>query len=146
MAGLRPSLSQFIYFSCQYVFMWLRKILTLQKVNLLYEEVRLNKYFFLVMAIQRLTLLIINMYLLVLYSGWKPVLIAMSISSGGGLILDQAVTKFSGIAVFQPLFNGVGGNLVAVQASRISTYLHLNVSIQSFKAYFYILIVYRLIN
>ena len=86
------------------------------------------------------------MYLLVLYSGWKPVLIAMSISSGGGLILDQAVTKFSGIAVFQPLFNGVGGNLVAVQASRISTYLHLNVSIQSFKAYFYILIVYRLIN
>ena len=138
MAGLRPSLSPFIYFSCQYVFMWLRKILTLQKVNLLYEEVRLNKYFFLV---KRLTHLIINMYLLVLYSGWKPVLIAMSISSGGGLILDQAVTKFSGIAVFQPLFNGVGGNLVAVQASRISTYLHLNVSIKSFKAYFCILIV-----
>ena len=63
-----------------------------------------------------------------LYSGWKPVLVAMSISSLGGLILDRAVTKFSGIAVFQPLFNGVGGNLVAVQASRISTYLHLNVS------------------
>ena len=62
-----------------------------------------------------------------LYSGWKPVLVAMSISSLGGLILDRAVTKFSGIAVFQPLFNGVGGNLVAVQASRISTYLHLNV-------------------
>ena len=51
----------------------------------------------------------------------------MSISSLGGLILDKAVSKFSGIAVFQPLFNGVGGNLVAVQASRISTYLHLNV-------------------
>ena len=51
----------------------------------------------------------------------------MSISSLGGLILDKAVTKFRGIAVFQPLFNGVGGNLVAVQASRISTYLHLNV-------------------
>ena len=64
---------------------------------------------------------------LVLYSGWKPVLIAMSISSLGGLILDKAVTKFNGIAVFQPLFNGVGGNLVAVQASRIATYLHLNV-------------------
>ena len=42
----------------------------------------------------------------------------------GGLILDKAVTKFKGIAVFQPVFNGVGGNLVAVQASRISTYLH----------------------
>ena len=62
-----------------------------------------------------------------MYTGWKPVLVAMSISSLGGLILDKAVTKFRGIAVFQPLFNGVGGNLVAVQASRISTYLHLNV-------------------
>ena len=60
----------------------------------------------------------------VLKSGWTPVLIAMSISSMGGLILDKAVTKFKGIAVFQPVFNGVGGNLVAVQASRISTYLH----------------------
>ena len=67
--------------------------------------------------------------LLVIASGWTPVLIAMSISSMGGLILDKAVTKFKGIAVFQPVFNGVGGNLVAVQASRISTYLHLNVSL-----------------
>lgn len=63
----------------------------------------------------------------VLYSGWTPVLVAMSISSLGGLILDSAVNKFNGIAVFQPVFNGVGGNLVAVQASRISTYLHSNV-------------------
>ena len=51
----------------------------------------------------------------------------MSISSLGGLILDKAVNKFHGIAVFQPVFNGVGGNLVAVQASRISTYLHSQV-------------------
>ena len=64
----------------------------------------------------------------VLYTGWTPVLVAMSISSFGGLILDSAVSKFSGIAVFQPVFNGVGGNLVAVQASRISTHLHTNVS------------------
>ena len=64
----------------------------------------------------------------VLYSGWAPVIIAMTISSLGGLILNKAVTKFRGIAVFQPVFNGVGGNLVAVQASRISTYLHTNVS------------------
>ena len=73
---------------------------------------------------------LISYVISVLYSGWKPVLIAMSISSLGGLILDKAVSKFSGIAVFQPLFNGVGGNLVAVQASRISTYLHLNVRFQ----------------
>ena len=66
----------------------------------------------------------------VLYYGWTPVLLAMTISSIGGLILDKAVNKFHGIAVFQPVFNGVGGNLVAVQASRISTYLHSEVSIQ----------------
>ena len=61
----------------------------------------------------------------ILLTGWSPVLIAMLISSGGGLILDFAVDKFKGIAVFQPVMNGVGGNLVAVQASRMSTYLHL---------------------
>jgi len=61
----------------------------------------------------------------VLFSGWLPVLLAMLISSGGGLILNIAVVKYHGIAVFQPVMNGVGGNLVAVQASRMSTYLHL---------------------
>ncbi|KAG1674999.1 Solute carrier family 41 member 2 [Nymphon striatum] len=85
----------------------------------------------------------------VLYSGWTPVISAMAISSigglfksnlavskmncviklylscsVGGLILDFTVSSFHGIAVFQPVINGVGGNLVAVQASRISTYLH----------------------
>ncbi|KAM9409980.1 solute carrier family 41 member 1-like [Pholidichthys leucotaenia] len=46
----------------------------------------------------------------------------------GGLILDKTVTNpnFAGMAVFTPVINGVGGNLVAVQASRISTYLHMN--------------------
>ncbi|KAK2168291.1 hypothetical protein LSH36_18g03047 [Paralvinella palmiformis] len=47
-----------------------------------------------------------------------------AISSVGGLILDFAVSSFRGIAVFQPVINGVGGNLVAVQASRLSTALH----------------------
>ncbi|XP_066997189.2 solute carrier family 41 member 1 [Anabrus simplex] len=60
----------------------------------------------------------------VLYHGWVPVLVAMLISSIGGLILDVMVSRFEGIAVFQPVINGVGGNLVAVQASRISTALH----------------------
>lgn len=59
-----------------------------------------------------------------LYNGWSPVIAAMVISSGGGLILDQAVSRFQGIAVYSPTMNGVGGNLVAVQASRISTALH----------------------
>lgn len=46
------------------------------------------------------------------------------VCSVGGLILDFMVSRFEGIAVFQPVINGVGGNLVAVQASRISTSLH----------------------
>ncbi|XP_039555296.1 solute carrier family 41 member 1 isoform X2 [Passer montanus] len=64
----------------------------------------------------------------VLYSGWEPVIIAMAISSVGGLILDRTVSdpNFAGMAVFTPVINGVGGNLVAVQASRISTYLHMS--------------------
>ncbi|XP_034287430.1 solute carrier family 41 member 3 isoform X3 [Pantherophis guttatus] len=62
----------------------------------------------------------------VLKSGWQPIIIAMIISSFGGVILDKTVAKpnFEGIAVFVPVINGVGGNLVAIQASRISTFLH----------------------
>ncbi|KAM4699994.1 solute carrier family 41 member 1 [Discoglossus pictus] len=63
----------------------------------------------------------------VLATGWEPVIIAMAISSVGGLILDKTMSdpNFAGMAVFTPVINGVGGNLVAVQASRISTYLHM---------------------
>ncbi|XP_065350148.1 solute carrier family 41 member 1-like isoform X2 [Cloeon dipterum] len=60
----------------------------------------------------------------VLYTGWTPVVIAMIISSFGGFILEGMVAHFEGFAVFQPVINGVGGNLVAVHASRISTSLH----------------------
>ncbi|CAG2163433.1 unnamed protein product [Oppiella nova] len=56
--------------------------------------------------------------------GWYPIIIAMFISSIGGFIFDFAVSVFETIAIFQPIINGVGANLVAVQASRISTYLH----------------------
>lgn len=44
--------------------------------------------------------------------------------SVGGLILDYTVSNYKGVAVFQLVINGVGGNLAAVQASRISTSLH----------------------
>ncbi|GFU05464.1 solute carrier family 41 member 1 [Nephila pilipes] len=66
-----------------------------------------------------------NMYTRhVLYSGWIPIISAVVISSGGGYILNFAVARFKEIAACQPVINGVGGNLVAVQACRISTYLH----------------------
>lgn len=64
----------------------------------------------------------------------------------GGLILDYTISSYKGIAVFQLVINGVGGNLAAVQASRISTSLHkdchtgvqgtLNVCISPFHAFF----------
>ncbi|XP_071960735.1 solute carrier family 41 member 1-like isoform X2 [Antedon mediterranea] len=60
----------------------------------------------------------------VLSSGWSPVIAAMLISSCGGLVLDIAIRKNAGVAVFSPVINGVGGNLVAVHASRLSTSLH----------------------
>lgn len=65
---------------------------------------------------------------IVLHSGWEPVITAMLISSVGGLILDTTVSdpNLVGIVVYTPVINGIGGNLVAIQASRISTYLHLH--------------------
>uniref|UniRef100_G3WAE9 Solute carrier family 41 member n=1 Tax=Sarcophilus harrisii TaxID=9305 RepID=G3WAE9_SARHA len=62
----------------------------------------------------------------ILKTGWFPIIIAMLISSLGGLIFNKTITqkKMIGMAVFTPLVNGVGGNLVSIQASRISTYLH----------------------
>lgn len=56
--------------------------------------------------------------------GWVPVVSAMVISSAGGLILDHTVTVYKGIAVYQLVINGIGGNMVAVHASRLSTSLH----------------------
>ncbi len=62
----------------------------------------------------------------VLTEGWTPILLAMVISSFGGLILDEAQKDFKSFAAFSPIICGIGGNLVAIQASRICTYLHAN--------------------
>lgn len=59
-----------------------------------------------------------------LYNGWIPIILAMLISSTGGWIMGYAVDLYTDIAVFQPVVNGVGGNLVAIFASRLSTVLH----------------------
>jgi solute carrier family 41 len=57
-------------------------------------------------------------------SHWYPLITAMVISSISGIILKAAVALSDDIALFQPVICGVGGNLVAVQASRLSTLLH----------------------
>uniref|UniRef100_A0A8C9AD01 Solute carrier family 41 member n=1 Tax=Prolemur simus TaxID=1328070 RepID=A0A8C9AD01_PROSS len=43
------------------------------------------------------------------------------------LILSKTISKeqYGGMAIFTPIICGVGGNLVAIQTSRISTYLHI---------------------
>lgn len=38
--------------------------------------------------------------------------------------MDTAQGDFHGFVVFQPIINGIGGNLVSIQASKISTMLH----------------------
>lgn len=60
----------------------------------------------------------------VLAHGWTPVLASMVISSTGGLVMAKFEDRFPRMAAFQPVMNGAGGNLVAVQASRIGTHLH----------------------
>lgn len=60
----------------------------------------------------------------VLKSGWVPILSALLISGGGGLVLERMIDTFEGSEAFQPVINGIGGNLVSVQASRMSTMLH----------------------
>ena len=64
--------------------------------------------------------------ILVQASHWYPLITAMVISTISGVILKLTVFKSNDIALFQPVINGVGGNLVAVQASRLSTLLHRN--------------------
>ncbi|XP_077568428.1 solute carrier family 41 member 2 isoform X2 [Stigmatopora nigra] len=67
---------------------------------------------------------------LLLRTGWEPIVTAMLISSLGGLILDKTVSdpNLAGIILYAPVINGIGGNLVSIQASRISTNLHMNFS------------------
>uniref|UniRef100_A0A915PZC1 SLC41A/MgtE integral membrane domain-containing protein n=1 Tax=Setaria digitata TaxID=48799 RepID=A0A915PZC1_9BILA len=64
----------------------------------------------------------------VLENGWLPIILSMLISSAGGFILESAIKRFPKIAVFQPVINGVGGNLAAIQASRLATFYHQSFS------------------
>uniref|UniRef100_A0A8D3CC08 Solute carrier family 41 member n=1 Tax=Scophthalmus maximus TaxID=52904 RepID=A0A8D3CC08_SCOMX len=67
---------------------------------------------------------------IMLRTGWEPIITAMVISSIGGLILDKSVSdpNLAGIIIYAPVINGIGGNLVSIQSSRMSTNLHLNFS------------------
>ncbi|KAI7904211.1 uncharacterized protein BX663DRAFT_504314 [Cokeromyces recurvatus] len=65
-----------------------------------------------------------------LFSGWTPLIIAMLISSGAGLVLEKYVEKFKGLAMLTPILCGLSGNLGSIYASRISTCLHRGIQEQ----------------
>lgn len=52
-----------------------------------------------------------------------PLALAVTVATISGLVFDHAVQAFARIAIYQAVVNGVSINLMAVQASRISTYL-----------------------
>lgn len=58
-------------------------------------------------------------------SMWVSIITAVCISSLAGTILERFVVFFPGLAVLAPIINGLGGNLAAVNASRLSTAFHL---------------------
>ncbi|CAK5108426.1 unnamed protein product [Meloidogyne enterolobii] len=60
----------------------------------------------------------------VLRYGWSPIIFSMMISSSGGFVLERAVMNFQQMPLYQPVMNGVGGNLAAVAASKLSTFYH----------------------
>ena len=62
----------------------------------------------------------------ILKSGWPPILAALGISQFAGIILQDNVQKYEGIAVLVPFINGVGGALGSVFASRLCSSLHSN--------------------
>lgn len=57
-------------------------------------------------------------------SGFAPICGAMMLQITGGLIMEHALSQFKKLASLQPVVNGVGGNLVAIQCSRMATHLH----------------------
>ena len=60
----------------------------------------------------------------VLVHGWAPLLLAMVIASGAGLLFEASVQGYLGVAVIAPIINGLGGSVAAIYSSRRSTALH----------------------
>lgn len=59
-----------------------------------------------------------------LSSGWVPLVLAMFISSGAGVLLDSFVQRFEGFALLVPVLTGLPGACSAIFVSRTSTALH----------------------
>nr|XP_027196683.1 solute carrier family 41 member 1-like [Dermatophagoides pteronyssinus] len=60
----------------------------------------------------------------VILSGWTAILGAVIIEQPGGVVMEKAFQNYKVMSTFQPLVNGIGSNLVGIQTSRMSTFLH----------------------
>ncbi|XP_016982140.1 solute carrier family 41 member 1 [Drosophila rhopaloa] len=60
----------------------------------------------------------------VLMVSWIPVIGALCISQIAGFVLSSSVEDFRAFAIFSPIINGIGGNLVSVQASHMGSVLY----------------------
>lgn len=64
-----------------------------------------------------------------LFSSWFSVFGALFISQFGGYVLSSSVNKYRGFSIFSPIINGVGGNLVSVQANNMGSLLYQRVEL-----------------
>ncbi|KAH8385631.1 hypothetical protein KR200_004054 [Drosophila serrata] len=72
-----------------------------------------------------LLLVLRNVYVRpILLMSWIPVIGALCISQVAGFVLSSCVKDFHGFAIFSPIINGIGGNLVSVQASHMGSVLY----------------------
>ncbi|WWD21552.1 hypothetical protein CI109_106038 [Kwoniella shandongensis] len=55
---------------------------------------------------------------------WAPLIGAMLISSGTGMVLDKGVAKYRGFALLAISMTGLTGSIGAIHANRLSTSLH----------------------
>ncbi|XP_041565050.1 solute carrier family 41 member 1-like [Drosophila elegans] len=60
----------------------------------------------------------------ILMVSWIPVVGALCISQIAGFVLSSSVEDFRAFAIFSPIINGIGGNLVSVQASHMGSVLY----------------------
>lgn len=71
----------------------------------------------------------------VLVNGWVPLFVGMGCSSLGGVILENFVSTYPGIAALTPTLCGVGGGLASVHACRMCTSVILSSGPRALQAF-----------
>ncbi|CDZ97391.1 Predicted divalent cation transporter [Phaffia rhodozyma] len=59
-------------------------------------------------------------------TGWTPLLVAVTISSATGVVLDRCVDRYEGFAILAVAMTGLSGAVGSIHASRLSTVLHFS--------------------